>query len=186
MIFSHHNTDALSDGKPHDAFDVFRILEHGGDLISALHAAAALLNMTYHPAKDAAPSGIEMDEKRPPPWFKEFAADRMANATYRQLSLAERGLLDTLRREYWVSGVEGINPDPRRLARLTGYTEKEISKALPAILSMFQTDDEGLLCDEDLLRQYDELCRRRQKRRFSGRKGGQVSASRRTQEEPPF
>ena len=36
IVFSHHANDPLGDDKGHDAFDVFRILEHGGDFDSAL------------------------------------------------------------------------------------------------------------------------------------------------------
>lgn len=37
---SHHASDTLSDGKAHDAFDVYRLLEHGGDVSAAVKAAA--------------------------------------------------------------------------------------------------------------------------------------------------
>ena len=43
-IFSHH-ADLLSDGHCHDAFDVCRILEHGGDWTAAVKAAARDLDM---------------------------------------------------------------------------------------------------------------------------------------------
>lgn len=43
--YSHHSKDSdpLADGKAHDAFDVFCILEHGGDVKAATGAAAKLL-----------------------------------------------------------------------------------------------------------------------------------------------
>lgn len=46
-IFSHHGADPLADGLPHDAFDCFRILEHGGDHREAIKAAARLLGITH-------------------------------------------------------------------------------------------------------------------------------------------
>lgn len=44
-VFCHHVGDILGDGKPHDAFDVWRLLDHGGDLRSAVKAAARLLGL---------------------------------------------------------------------------------------------------------------------------------------------
>jgi putative DNA primase/helicase len=40
-----HWSDALGDGKPHDAFDLFAMFDHGGDTRAAVKAAAALLGM---------------------------------------------------------------------------------------------------------------------------------------------
>jgi hypothetical protein len=43
--FSHHGSDPLADGHAHDAFDVFRILEHGGDFDAAVRVAASQLDL---------------------------------------------------------------------------------------------------------------------------------------------
>lgn len=45
LCFSHSSSDPLGDAKPHDAFDVFAILEHGGDKRRATKAAAELLGI---------------------------------------------------------------------------------------------------------------------------------------------
>lgn len=42
ICFSHNDNDLLCDGHAHDAFDVFRMLEHGGDMAAALKAAATM------------------------------------------------------------------------------------------------------------------------------------------------
>jgi putative DNA primase/helicase len=47
--YSHHANDPLNDGHSHDAFDVFRILEHGGDLKTAVRAAAETLGIERTP-----------------------------------------------------------------------------------------------------------------------------------------
>jgi len=47
LCFSHHATDPLNDGQAHDAFDVFRILDHAGDFRLAVKDAARLLGMEY-------------------------------------------------------------------------------------------------------------------------------------------
>ena len=41
--YSHHASDTLADGHAHDAFDVYRLLEHGGDVQQAVRHAATLL-----------------------------------------------------------------------------------------------------------------------------------------------
>jgi hypothetical protein len=44
-VYSHHASDPLSDGHAHDAFDLFRILDHAGDTRAAIKAAAEELGM---------------------------------------------------------------------------------------------------------------------------------------------
>jgi hypothetical protein len=43
--FSHHSNDPIADGMAHDAFDLFCILDHGGDEWVAIQAAARLSNV---------------------------------------------------------------------------------------------------------------------------------------------
>jgi hypothetical protein len=50
--YSHHANDPLNDGHSHDAFDVFRILEHAGDIRTAVKAAA---------------QAFEIENPKPPP-----------------------------------------------------------------------------------------------------------------------
>lgn len=44
-IYSSHGGDPLNDGNAHDAFDCWRILEHGSDMTAAVKAAAESLGM---------------------------------------------------------------------------------------------------------------------------------------------
>ena len=44
-VYSHHASDPLADGHAHDAFDLFRILDHEGDTRSAVKAAAEELGI---------------------------------------------------------------------------------------------------------------------------------------------
>ncbi|WP_017517056.1 bifunctional DNA primase/polymerase [Pseudomonas nitroreducens] len=44
-VFSHHGSDPLGNGHRNDAFDVFRILDHGGDHNAAVKAAARMLGI---------------------------------------------------------------------------------------------------------------------------------------------
>ena len=45
LCFSHSSNDQLGDGQPHDAFDTWAILAHGGDKKQATKAAAKLLGI---------------------------------------------------------------------------------------------------------------------------------------------
>lgn len=44
-VYSSHGGDPLNDGHAHDAFDCWRILDHGGDMTSAVKEAARLLGL---------------------------------------------------------------------------------------------------------------------------------------------
>ncbi len=44
-VYSHHGSDPLANGHQNDAFDVFRLLEHGGDQAAAVKAAARALGL---------------------------------------------------------------------------------------------------------------------------------------------
>lgn len=44
-VYCHHCSDPLGDEKPHDAFDLFALFEHGGDQRAAVRAAATLLGI---------------------------------------------------------------------------------------------------------------------------------------------
>ena len=46
-VYSHHGADPLANGHQNDAFEVFCLLEHGGDQAVAVREAARLLGMQY-------------------------------------------------------------------------------------------------------------------------------------------
>jgi hypothetical protein len=52
VVYSHHGSDPLGDGKPHDAFDVLRIVECGGDFHKALDQARERLGLPAYEAKN--------------------------------------------------------------------------------------------------------------------------------------
>jgi hypothetical protein len=62
-VFSHHASDPLANGHSCDAFDVFCILEHGGDYRAAVRAARDILGPTH-----TGPSPIEkfLESRRQP------------------------------------------------------------------------------------------------------------------------
>ena len=64
-VYSHHGSDVLGDGKPHDSFSAYTLLEHGGDVKAATKAAAELLGMGYTkspPALSLAPAEAGDDD----------------------------------------------------------------------------------------------------------------------------
>ena len=57
-IYSSHSGDPLSNGHAHDAFSVYCILDHGGDVSKAVKAAARILGMDGHNAP-----GVDFDSR---------------------------------------------------------------------------------------------------------------------------
>ena len=49
-VYSHHGADPLANGHQNDAFAVYCLLEHGGDVSKAVKAAARLLGLNEKPA----------------------------------------------------------------------------------------------------------------------------------------
>lgn len=87
-----------------------------------------------------------MAQNRPPPAFQEYAANMMARTDYRILTLAQRGLLMTLRLECWVN--LRLPSDPATLARVLGFGSDEVRAVLPAIMPFFASEGGQLTCPE--------------------------------------
>jgi putative DNA primase/helicase len=75
-VYSHHASDLLAGDHAHDAFDLFRILDHGGDTRAAFKAAAEELGMGStvgakdepRPGNGASPEG----DSASPEWPQEM------------------------------------------------------------------------------------------------------------------
>ena len=52
-VYSSHGGDPLGDGHGHDAFDLFRILQHDGDMPNALKAAVQMMGTGWPRAMNA-------------------------------------------------------------------------------------------------------------------------------------
>lgn len=117
-----------------------------------------------------------MAQNRPPPAFQEYAANMMARTDFRILTLAQRGLLMTLRLECWVN--LRMPSDPATLARVLGFDSDEVRKALPAIMPFFAIDDGQLICPE--LDDYrDHLQAISDKKAEGGKRGAAMTNSKR-------
>lgn len=109
---------------------------------------------------------------RDAPAYQEFAASMMAKMAYRQMTLAERGLLYTLRNECWVN--RRLPSDPVKLARVLGYQVEDIHSALPGVMEFFEVQGEHLTSPElERYRQYQDA------RRVRMSEGGKKSADQR-------
>jgi len=68
-VYSHHGSDPLADGHTHDAFDLFRILAHGGGMKSAIRAAEDLGTGSTAGARASAGPGGRQDAEDAPRGF---------------------------------------------------------------------------------------------------------------------
>lgn len=110
------------------------------------------------------------------PAYQEYASDMLANRSYRAMSLPERGLMDTLRRECWVSGsVPAYLPD---MARVLGFTAAEIEAAYTSRVQAFFELSGGDLVASDLERYRAELAGRKARMAEGGRIGGRKTQQR--------
>lgn len=110
---------------------------------------------------------------RPAPAFQEYASDMLANSRYRIMSLSERGLMDTMRRECWVNG--SIPKEPEELAAYLGKPIEEIITNLSVrVLGFFREQNDLLICPE--LNAYRAgLEDRSKKMSVGGQRGGKAT-----------
>lgn len=95
----------------------------------------------------------------------------LAQITFREASLAARGLLWTLRLECWVNGK--VPADPKRLGRLLGSSD-DLSPLLAEIRPFFEVSGEFMACPE--LEGYrEELSQRRAKQSAGGKSGAEMT-----------
>lgn len=120
-------------------------------------------------------SGAKISLGMKAPAYQEYAANMLANGDFRALSLAERGLLYTVRLECWANG--GVPSDMRRLANFLRFDEADITAALPAIASFLRQDQGKLICPD--LDDYRAAQEERRRRQSDGGKKGAASTNKR-------
>ena len=107
-------------------------------------------------------------QNRDAPAYQEYAASMMGRLDYRAMTLAERGLLYTLRLECWVN--DQLPASPEILARVLRLTLDEVEKSLPAVMSLFTIVD-GCLISPELNNYKIHLAEIRKKKSEGGKKG---------------
>jgi hypothetical protein len=114
---------------------------------------------------------------RPAPAFQEYASDMLANSRYKTMSLAERGLMDTMRRECWVNG--SIPKESNELAAYLGKPIDEINNNLSTkVLNFFRERNDQLVCPE--LDAYRASLEEKSKKMSEGGKRGGKAAQDKT------
>ena len=84
---------------------------------------------------------------RPAPAFQEYASDLLAKREFRMMTLAERGLLMTMRLECWVN--KSVPSSKSELALMFGVSEQEMNFLLTSkVLSFFNQVGTNLICTE--------------------------------------
>jgi len=112
-------------------------------------------------------------KKRPAPAYQEYASDVLANKNYRLMTLSERGLWDTMRKECWVNG--SVPSDPAGLSKYLGLNSAEVQPCLTThVLRFFEVVGDSFICPE--LENYrDELKTRSQSQSAGGARGGKAT-----------
>jgi hypothetical protein len=112
----------------------------------------------------------EEAQKRQLPAYLEYASDALANFNYRVMSLTERGLWDTMRKECWVNN--RVPADPVILAKMLNLATIEVRQNLtPALLEFFELRGTFYHCPE--LENYKlGVLKNREKMSKGGAKGG--------------
>lgn len=100
----------------------------------------------------------------------------LASRQYRVMTLAERGLLFSMRLECWVNRC--LPADPHLLARVLGYDAGEVVAALPNVMAFFRSDGREITSPElDAYREHLAAIRERQSQ--GGKQGAAKTNSRR-------
>ena len=109
-----------------------------------------------------------MAQNRPAPCYQEYSASMLANFQFRQMPLAARGLLYTLRLECWEN--HRLPADSKKLAGVLRFDETEIVAAMQWLDAFFHVDD-GWLTSPDLEDYRKHLADQRRAQSNGGKKG---------------
>ena len=116
--------------------------------------------------------GVDMAQNLPPPCYQVYAANRLANTSFRQSELAVRGLVVTLEMECWVN--RRLPSNSASLAKVLGLDASELAAILPSAMVFFKIDTGGIYSPElEDYRQY--LDERRVKQQAGGKKGADIT-----------
>jgi len=161
-VYSHHGADPLANGHQNDAFEVFCLLEHGGDQSKAVKDAARMLGMQHSSRPDPrdlppTPSG---DQCEPSPCAAEVseAAPAPTGGAGESLTLDQ-----LLRRFALVEGTTQVwDCDLSRVMKKAAF-EARVGKPLAKV---WLEDTGKRLIADDHVRDIEQA------RRMAGKKGG--------------
>ena len=118
-----------------------------------------------------------MAQNRKPPAYQEYAAAMMAIREFKLMSLAERGLLFTIRLECWTNLV--IPQSPVELAKCLGFSESEMNVALTSNVKAFLKERGADYICQDLEDYREHLEEIRLKRVEGGKRGAALTNAQR-------
>ena len=115
-----------------------------------------------------------MSQKLPPPAYQTYAANILANLSFRQATLAQRGLAYTIELECWINGK--IPSDVGKLGKVLGCAPNEIKSALSEAIRIgeFVVND-GFISSPRLDNYKVHLAERREKQVSGGKKGAAIT-----------
>lgn len=116
-----------------------------------------------------------MAQNLEPPAYQEYAANMIATREFRLMSLAERGLLYTIRLECWVNRI--VPNNPIELAKCFGVSESEVSVVLTHHVKSFLKESGSDYICPDLDDYRKHLAEIRQKKAEGGRRGALITNS---------
>lgn len=121
-----------------------------------------------------------MAQNRKPPAYQEYAATILADRNFRLMTLAERGLLYTIRLESWQNST--LPASPKELAKYLGYEPSDIENALTEKVKVFiEISGSDFTCPEiEDYRQH--IIERKKKQSEGGKKGAKSTNSRHKQQ----
>ncbi|CAN1520477.1 hypothetical protein MCEKH45_01087 [Methylophilaceae bacterium] len=114
-----------------------------------------------------------MAQNRRPPAYVEYAATILANRQYRLMSLAERGLLYTIRLECWENIQVPASPD--ELAKYISCDVSDVKAALTDRVKSFLSEKENSLTCPELEDYRQHLAERREKQSKGGKDGAAIT-----------
>jgi hypothetical protein len=115
-----------------------------------------------------------MTQNRPPPAYQEYAASMLSNMTFRMMSLSSRGLLYTLRLEYWIGNPLPANPES--LSKVLGLTTDEVVSGLQELCELIRID-QGFVKVPELDDYKNHLLDRQRKQSEGGKEGARRAKS---------
>ena len=113
-----------------------------------------------------------MAQNRPAPCYQEYSAWMLANINFRQMPLAARGLLYTLRLECWEN--HRLPSDSKKLANVLRFDEEEITSAMHWLDAFLKTND-GWLTSPDLEDYRKHLVDQKTAQSLGGKKGAAIT-----------
>ncbi|EGH64155.1 bifunctional DNA primase/polymerase [Pseudomonas syringae pv. actinidiae str. M302091] len=161
-VYSHHAADPLANGHQNDAFEVFCLLEHGGDQSKAVKEAARMLGMqsTRPTASDLPPApteGSDQPDAAEPAAVSE-AAPAPGGGAGEELTIEQ-----VLRRFALVEGTTHVWDFDKSRAMKKSAFEARVGKLIAKL--WLDATDKKLIAD-------DQVKDIEQARKMAGKKGG--------------